>query len=510
MKKVKSCILLSLIIVFSVLLFPNSLLGANDIGYVKTLNVPGNFKATLDANAGEDSYHKIILSWDKVENAEDYYIWIDNSLYITENNNYSSVVYNSSKAHTFKVKAHLYNGQDIYSDAISISDFYIMDGVYIDKLELNKNHTKLNINWIGEKASDGYEIYLKDSENSIWKSYKTTKTSMSFDVVGVKNYSVKIRSYKKQEDKVIYAPFSDEKSVNVLSTYDKPDRVVNLNLGLNYRTSEPSGGVVISKWTDVKWADGYQIAVKKEGNDKYSNWLYKNSNSPTYSYDAPWVGKKYYFKVRAYKKIMGRIIYGEYSDTKFIYPIGQPQHIYAELLRAKRVNITWDKMDGCDGYIVMYRENGGERKVFGYTKSTSYEKTMNKYGTKYQFSVKTYKDIQGIRVISDIEDEYPIYTLGVPDVELNKKTSSKVVIKTKSVKGASGYKIYAKKPGSKKYKLVVTTTAKKYTHTKLKKGKYTYKVKAYKEYRKYNKKTKKTKKRIVYSKYSKTKTIKLK
>lgn len=58
--------------------------------------------------------------------------------------------------------------------------------------------------------------------------------------------------------------------------------------------------------------------------------------------------------------------------------------------------------------------------------------------------------------------------------------SKKITVKWKAVSGATGYYVYraAKKNG--KYKKVKSTRSKKWTNTKLKKGKkYYYKVKAY-------------------------------
>ena len=93
--------------------------------------------------------------------------------------------------------------------------------------------------------------------------------------------------------------------------------------------------------------------------------------------------------------------------------------------------------------------------------------------------------------------------LGRPALKgVNVKTK-KVKLIWNKVSGATGYKLYIKYPGAKKYALALTKSAKVkgVTHKKLSKGKtYCYKVRAYK----------KIGKRIVYSGYSKVIKVKIK
>ena len=69
-------------------------------------------------------------------------------------------------------------------------------------------------------------------------------------------------------------------------------------------------------WKKVKNADGYQVyrATKKNGKDKAVSTLKKGT---AVSYTNKKLKKKstYYYKVRAYKKVGKKTVYGAYSKT---------------------------------------------------------------------------------------------------------------------------------------------------------------------------------------------------
>ena len=72
-------------------------------------------------------------------------------------------------------------------------------------------------------------------------------------------------------------------------------------------------------WTKQKAADGYEVyqSTKKDGNYTMIRDA-KGSNCTTYTKTKQTSNGTYYYKVRAYKTINGKKVYGQYSVIKSI------------------------------------------------------------------------------------------------------------------------------------------------------------------------------------------------
>ena len=103
-------------------------------------------------------------------------------------------------------------------------------------------------------------------------------------------------------------PESTTKSV---AKVKRPERVKKL------KAKRKSRAKVSLKWRKVKGAKGYQIAMKKgkKGKFKVVKTL-KGVNKIRYIKAKLQVGKVYYIKVRAYKKVGGRKVFGKYSKAR--------------------------------------------------------------------------------------------------------------------------------------------------------------------------------------------------
>ena len=79
-------------------------------------------------------------------------------------------------------------------------------------------------------------------------------------------------------------------------------------------TVRGKSGAIIAKWKKVEGADGYQIKYSLKAKKKYKNaGTVTKLNKKIRGLKK---GKKYYVKVRAYKIIDGKKVYGEYSKAK--------------------------------------------------------------------------------------------------------------------------------------------------------------------------------------------------
>jgi len=165
--------------------------------------------------------------------------------------------------------------------------------------------TSVKISW--SKAADvtGYEVHRMTAQSGTYKLLKTT-TGASFTNTGLlagKTYSYKIRAFKKVDGQKIYSTYS-----SVASVTPKPLKVTGM------KTVKLKPGKAEVSWNRQANVSGYQIvrATSKTGTYKSvgstTKTTFKNSNLTA--------GKTYYYKVRAFKKVDGKRVYGAYSEIK--------------------------------------------------------------------------------------------------------------------------------------------------------------------------------------------------
>ena len=162
---------------------------------------------------------------------------------------------------------------------------------------------QVSLSWSAVKGAKSYEIFRAEESS---KSYKLIKklTAVSFTDTTVeagKKYTYKVRALNESES--IYKD-SAEKTVSVMKFTAKTKNT--LKKGKNQIT------VKLKK--KVKYADGYQI---KYSTDKKLKKAVKNktvnANKSSLKIKKLKSGKKYYVRVRAYKIINGKKIYGKWS-----------------------------------------------------------------------------------------------------------------------------------------------------------------------------------------------------
>ncbi len=177
------------------------------------------------------------------------------------------------------------------------------------KLTAVQSISAIKLTWKKVTGADGYRIYQYNTKTKKWDTVKTitSGSAVSYKVSGLKSgtvYKFKIKAYKK-DDGTIWG-----KDSTVLTTATKP-AIPTLKL-----TSK--NGKAVANWTNVSGESGYQLyyATKKDGEFKkvksYGADVVKGAKSGLT------VGKTYYFKVRAFKKVDGKVIYGSWSNVKAV------------------------------------------------------------------------------------------------------------------------------------------------------------------------------------------------
>ena len=119
-------------------------------------------------------------------------------------------------------------------------------------------------------------------------------------------YYYKIRAFNKTNGKKLYGDYSSV--VLAKPSLSKP------TLSLSSKSKK-----AYIKYSKVSGASGYQIYRAKSKNGTYSNIKTITSGKTTSYTDSKLTKNKiYYYKVRAYKTIKNKKVYGPYSSVKYI------------------------------------------------------------------------------------------------------------------------------------------------------------------------------------------------
>lgn len=172
----------------------------------------------------------------------------------------------------------------------------------------SKGYDNVKVSWSKATGATGYYVYYKRSTSSKYTLLKrTTETSLvTKSLYDGKKYYFKVIPYYKKGDVRYKSLQSKTNSIYTLKKMGTP-KVTR------------SGSKVKVKWTNISGESGYQISksTKKTGTNIVST--YKTTKG-TYKKLAAKKGKKYYYKVRAYKseKVGSKYVkvYGPWSNVK--------------------------------------------------------------------------------------------------------------------------------------------------------------------------------------------------
>ena len=273
-------------------------------------------------------------------------------------------------------------------------------------------------------------------------------------------------------------------------------------------------------WSKSEYADGYYLYYKTSETGKWNliTTIYSgNATTYTHAY-GPFEGQTYYYGVQAYRKSPG---FGEVCNNDEDDPEGfkvtatspSINSAQAKNMSGKTIRVSWSVSGTANGYNIYRKSNGGSYqlvKTIGDGSVLSWTDTGVKKGTNYVYKVVPYI-VSGSTTNGKQATTSNVKLTGslakVTGVKASKKKSYNTVSWKKNSL-ATGYKVY-RKTGSGSYILVKTTSSTSYKDKSVKKGKkYTYKIKAYYKNYTYSAKKKKYTYKTVYSKYSKTISVK--
>ncbi len=171
-------------------------------------------------------------------------------------------------------------------------------------------YNKIKISWRTNSAASGYEVYRSTKKNSGYtKLADRQKNSNSYTNTGVKTgtrYYYKVRPYKRLAERTVYGDFSQPIAATA-------------KLNKTSVTLTSAKKKVTLRWKRVAGANGYQIyrsTKKKQGYKRIKT--IKRAKTTKYRSKKMKKGKRYYYKMRAYRNVGGKKVYSAYSNVKRI------------------------------------------------------------------------------------------------------------------------------------------------------------------------------------------------
>ena len=189
----------------------------------------------------------------------------------------------------------------------------ITQETYETSTEIKKDSAKkLTLKWNEVEGADGYEVYRTTSKKGNYKKVKTIKNSETTSYVNGKlkygsTYYYVVKAYKNGEDGKNYLCESTTISEKIVPDTGK------------ITSAKTKNNKVTLKWKKVSDASGYEVYRATGKNGKYTKVkTIKGAGNTSYLNKNLKDNTKYSYKIRAYKVVDGKKVYGTYSTIKTI------------------------------------------------------------------------------------------------------------------------------------------------------------------------------------------------
>lgn len=299
---------------------------AKQLGLIKTIvadyhielaGKQGAFKADMPADLQTKAinYKTVQISWSSVDNADGYMVYrrTADSGWKKIASRVTDISYKDQKAVTgttyyYTVKAYSYAWGEM-----TVSS-YDKDGVAgkarLGKVKIatanSESYSTIRVTWNKVSGANGYKVYRSTSKDGKYAAIGSTAknsavTFLDKKAVTGKTYYYKVCAYRNVSGKKVYGSYSaTEKAKAVLSA-------PTLSAGSTSKTA-------VLEWSKVKGADGYQVYASDSQNGTYTRIKITKGTGATD--ESLLTGKTRYYKVRAYRKVNGKAVYGSFSKIK--------------------------------------------------------------------------------------------------------------------------------------------------------------------------------------------------
>lgn len=358
---------------------------------IVSLNRPASFKVKLLSGK------KVQVSWETVENADGYRVyrkisggsWERLKEVSASVKSYTDSAVKAGTKYYYRVRA-FYKGDkgkiwSKYTSSVSVIPKTEAPTVTVKELGYNK----IQVTWNTVEDAAGYQIYRKVSGGKWQKLKKVTVPTVSYtdsNVVPGTKYYYTVKGYCESDGIVRWGNYKASKSITTKTAAPK----------LVSAKSSAYNKIKVT-WKTVDGATGYQVYRKVSG----GSWkkLKKLSSSATsYTDSSAITGTTYYYTVRSYRIVDGKVIWGRYntSGIKGIAKTAAPTLVSAKILSSGKTKITWKKVEGASGYRIYVKNSNGKWKSLKTVGATTTSYTYSKsYGNSQTYTVKSYRKVDG-------------------------------------------------------------------------------------------------------------------
>lgn len=162
----------------------------------------------------------------------------------------------------------------------------------------SSGHDSIKLSWSKDKRADGYKVYRRTAENKNFKVIADTKKQSHVDkkLATGQKYTYKVRAYRTIDGKKVYGSYSTAKSAKPIPAPAKAK-------------VKAGKGKVTVKWNPVPGAEKYVVYKSTQKNKDY--YKVRITVKTAFTDTDVKSGKTYYYKVRNYKTVKGKKIYGK-------------------------------------------------------------------------------------------------------------------------------------------------------------------------------------------------------
>ena len=174
----------------------------------------------------------------------------------------------------------------------------------------SRGYNSIRLTWEQESGLDGYIIYRRNSKGK-YTLYKIIEKSVSsfvdYNLTTGATYSYKVKAYRLMGTVKNKSAVSRAVDVRPIPGTTEIRSIVSVKSGAQIT------------WKKIKGIGGYNVyrSEKKKGKYKRVATLF-GKNKITYTNKTLVKGRTYYYKVAAFKKVSGQVIYGNHSKVKAI------------------------------------------------------------------------------------------------------------------------------------------------------------------------------------------------
>ena len=319
----------------------------------------------------------------------------------------------------------------------------------------------VKVSFTGYDGAAKYRVFTKKADGSGWKGVGDV-TGLSYTHTGLTDYT-----------EYIYTVRALDAAGKFCSGYDAEGYAYTYRPApaLN-KTESVNEGLKVT-WKSVKGVPGYRVYAKNG-----SSWKgIANVIGTSYIDENVVSGSSYTYTVRGYNAETGELLTHFVSSGVTGKFVAAPQITGITNVEGG-LKVTWKASKGAVKYrLFIKRDDGTGWKTVGNTTSTSLNHTGLTTGTKYTYTVRA-TDADG-NYISGYDKTGVEYTyLAAPTLVKAECTNDGIKVSWKSVKGAPGYRVYAKSGSS--WKGIANVNGTSYTDKSVTSGNsYTYTVRAY-------------------------------